>query len=93
MRTRCCNAPLVEVTSVSLDFVIGAASPVPIMASSHINSVLHHTCSSVSNTFRKGTKHADSKIVYTLQQLNIENVFTDQLGDRQHVRHESGLYF
>lgn len=52
----CCDAPLIDVGSISLYFLIGAAPSVPIMTTGYVDSVLHHTCSSISNTFKMATK-------------------------------------
>lgn len=52
MGSCCDDAPLVHIWSVDLDCLIGAVSPVPVMTSSHIDFVFHHTGSSISNTFK-----------------------------------------
>lgn len=61
--TYCCNAPLVDVGSVSLYFLISAALSVPIMTSCHVDSVLHYACSSIPNTYKRSTKNSDPYII------------------------------
>lgn len=55
MRTYCDNVPLIEVWPVGLNFFIGAASSGTIVATGHIDCVIHDTRSGISYTFERGS--------------------------------------
>lgn len=56
MGSCCDDTPLVDIWSVDLDCLIGAVSSVPVMTSSHIDSVFHYAGSSISNALKGESK-------------------------------------
>lgn len=72
MGTYCNDTPLIDICPVDLDFIIGAASSVSIVASGHIDFISHYRSSGISYTFEGDRGYMCRLINNSSMQINMD---------------------